>query len=118
MAGLEDLQARDLRRTACVRMAEAGAIGKQIASVTGHSIETTRQILETYIPTTVEMARGAIEKLESACRLLILLRSRANDGNPTDVGYNKPPDGPFGARISSSRVGCEALTNGAVEPTA
>lgn len=63
-AGLENLQARDLRRTACVRMAEAGATEKQIAAVTGHTIETTRQILETYIPTTVEMARGAITKLE------------------------------------------------------
>lgn len=68
MAELEELQARDLRRTACVRMAEAGATESQIAAVTGHTIETTRQILETYIPRTEEMARGAIEKLEARSR--------------------------------------------------
>lgn len=65
VADLEDLQARDLRRTACVRMAEAGATESQISAVTGHTIESTRQILETYIPRTEEMARGAIEKLEA-----------------------------------------------------
>ncbi len=63
---LSDLQARDLRRTACVRMSEAGCTEKQIASVTGHAIETTRQILETYIPTTSKHALAAIQKLEDA----------------------------------------------------
>jgi hypothetical protein len=65
MAGTTELQARDLRRTACVRMAEAGATEKQIAAVTGHSIEETRRILETYIPTTLEMAQAASAKLEA-----------------------------------------------------
>lgn len=64
MAEQEDLQACDLRRTACVRMAEAGATEKQIARVTRHSIDTTRRKLETYLPTSVELARVAIKKLE------------------------------------------------------
>ncbi len=66
MASLQNLQARDLRRTACVRLAEAGATEVQISSVTGHSIETTRQILETYIPRTIEMSRGAIARWEES----------------------------------------------------
>ena len=45
-----DAQARDLRRTAMLRMAEAGATVPQIASVSGHSIEATQRILETYLP--------------------------------------------------------------------
>lgn len=60
------LQARDLRRTACVRMAEAGATEAQISAVSGHTIETTRQILETYLPRTRAMAQGAITKWEEA----------------------------------------------------
>lgn len=63
-ANLEDLQARDLRRTAMVNMAEAGCTEIEIAAVSGHSIESTRQILETYVPRNVNMARSAITKLE------------------------------------------------------
>ena len=61
---LEHVQARDLRRTAIVMMGEAGATEVQIAAVSGHKIESTRQILETYLPRTGKMARGAIEKWE------------------------------------------------------
>ena len=64
-AGLRAFQMRDLRRTAMVRMAEAGAEIHQIAAVSGHSIETTKQILETYLPRTVEMGKAAIAKWES-----------------------------------------------------
>lgn len=63
-AGLTDLQMRDLRRTAMVRMGEAGAGIHQIAAVSGHSIEATKQILETYLPRTVKMARGAMDLWE------------------------------------------------------
>jgi integrase len=47
-AGLDGLglERTDLRRTAMVRMAEAGASDAQIAAVSGHSIEQTRRILE------------------------------------------------------------------------
>jgi integrase len=58
-----DAQARDLRRTAMVRMAEAGATTPQIASVSGHSIEATQQILETYLPRNRDLAEIAIGRL-------------------------------------------------------
>jgi integrase len=58
-----DAQARDLRRTAMLRMAEAGATTPQIASVSGHSIDQTQRILETYLPRTRELAQAAITKL-------------------------------------------------------
>ena len=64
--GVEHLQARDLRRTAIVLMGEAGATEAQIAAVSGHNIENTRQILETYLPRTVKMAEGAIRKWEQS----------------------------------------------------
>lgn len=64
-AGLGELQLRDLRRTAMVQMAEAGAELHQIAAVSGHGIERTKQILETYLPRTVEMGKAAIARWES-----------------------------------------------------
>ena len=67
-AGLGALQMRDLRRTAMVRMGEAGAEIHQIAAVSGHSIETTKSILETYLPRTVEMGKAAIARWESKIR--------------------------------------------------
>jgi integrase len=63
-AGLGHLQARDLRRTAVVRMGEAGATEAEISAITGHSIERTRQILETYLVRTLPMGRSAIAKWE------------------------------------------------------
>ena len=59
-----ELQARDLRRTAAVRLGEAGATAIEIAAVTGHSIERSREILETYVPRTEPMGRNAIAKWE------------------------------------------------------
>lgn len=64
-ADLGHLQMRDLRRTGMVRMAEAGAEIHQIAACSGHSIERTRQILETYLPRTLEMGKAAIAQWES-----------------------------------------------------
>jgi integrase len=58
-----DAQARDLRRTAMLRMAEAGATVPQIASVSGHSIEATQRILETYLPRNRDLAEIAIMRL-------------------------------------------------------
>ena len=65
-AGLDHLQARDLRRTAIVLMGEADCEEYQIAAVSGHSIENTRQILETYLPRTSKMADAAIRKWEQS----------------------------------------------------
>jgi integrase len=58
-----DAQARDLRRTAMLRMAEAGATTAQIASVSGHSIDSTQRILETYLPRNRDLAEIAITRL-------------------------------------------------------
>jgi integrase len=58
-----DAQARDLRRTAMIRMAEAGATTPQIASVSGHSIESTQKILDTYLPRNRDLAEIAISRL-------------------------------------------------------
>lgn len=61
-AGLQGrLQLRDLRRTAAVRMAEAGVPTPQIVAVTGHRIETGQGILETYIPRNAAMADKAVK---------------------------------------------------------
>ncbi len=63
-AGLDHLQARDLRRTAVVNLARAGATVPEIAAITGHSVHRTQWILETYLPRDIHMARAAIVKLE------------------------------------------------------
>ena len=63
-AELDHLQARDLRRTACVRLAEAGCTPLEIAAISGHSIEKTTQILETYVPRTEAMGRAAMDRWE------------------------------------------------------
>jgi integrase len=63
-AGVEGVQRRDLRRTAMVRMAEAGATTAQIAAVSGHTIDQTSRILDTYIPRRGEVAAGAIDAWE------------------------------------------------------
>lgn len=63
-AGLK-VQMRDLRRTAVVRMAEAGVDIKDIASVTGHKLSEVRSILEeVYWLGTAKQARRAIETWE------------------------------------------------------
>ena len=62
-AGLNELQFRDLRRTAAVRLSEAGATPQEVAAITGHTIDQTTKILETYIPRTQAMADAAIAKL-------------------------------------------------------
>ena len=54
----------DLRRTAAVWLAEAGCSVPEIAAITGHEIDRTARILETYCPRTSTMAVNAIAKLE------------------------------------------------------
>jgi integrase len=60
----DDLQFRDLRRTAVVRLAEAGCSVPEISAISGHSINRTAQILEVYCPRNTTMARNAIARLE------------------------------------------------------
>jgi integrase len=63
-AGLDHLQARDLRRTFVVNAARAGATVPEIAASTGHSINHTQAIFEHYLPRDVQMARAGIVKME------------------------------------------------------
>lgn len=59
-AELEGLQFRDLRRTAVVWLGELGIEDHLIAAITGHTLDETRKILETYMPRTTKMAGRAI----------------------------------------------------------
>ena len=65
-AGLPALQRRDLRRTSVVFMAQAGLTVGQISAITGHRIETTAAILNTYLPRRTEVALSGIEAWERA----------------------------------------------------
>ena len=65
-AGIEGKQRRDLRRTAVVRLAEAGATVPQIAAVTGWSIDDCQSIVDVYLPRRTEVALSAIELWEKA----------------------------------------------------
>jgi hypothetical protein len=62
----DELQPRDLRRTAMVRMNEAGAELRHIAAVSGHTISQTMKILETYLPATFKMAQSAVAAWEKS----------------------------------------------------
>lgn len=57
-----DAQARDLRRTAMVQMSLAGIPTQLIAAVSGHSIDATQKILDTYIPRSTALADEAIDR--------------------------------------------------------
>ncbi len=64
-AGLgSDVQFRDLRRTAVVRMAEAGSTIPEICAITGHSLTEATEILEVYLPRTRKMAENAADKVQ------------------------------------------------------
>lgn len=55
----------DLRRTGMVKMAELGVNDIMISAVSGHSLESTKRILETYLPRNYKMAKKAMETWES-----------------------------------------------------
>jgi hypothetical protein len=59
-----DRRFQDLRRTAVVRLAEAGCTVPEIASISGHDIDYCQRIIDTYLPRTRKLAAAAIEKLE------------------------------------------------------
>lgn len=67
-ADISSLQFRDLRRTAMVRLAEAGATTIEIAAISGHQIQTTQRILDVYIPRNAAMGKAGIIKLENRAR--------------------------------------------------
>lgn len=64
-AGLEQLNFHDLRGTAVTMLAEAGCTNAEIASITGHSLETVGKILARYLSLTRTLAENAIAKLET-----------------------------------------------------
>lgn len=64
-AGLADLNFHDLRGTAITRLAEAGCTTAQIASITGHNIDSVERMLEVYLSRTGSLARSAIATLEA-----------------------------------------------------
>jgi integrase len=64
-AGIKELQFRDLRRTAVVRLAEAGCTLFEVSAVTGHSVATCQNIIEDYFVATGPTAAAAIVKLEA-----------------------------------------------------
>jgi integrase len=61
-AGVTGLRFQDLRRTAMTRMGEASVTETEMAAVSGHSIDRSRQILQTYVITSTPMADSAIRK--------------------------------------------------------
>ncbi len=67
-AGIEGVRFQDLRRTAIVRLAEAGCTVPEIASISGHAIDYCQRIIDTYLPRTRELARAAVVKLENIRR--------------------------------------------------
>jgi hypothetical protein len=72
---LSALQFRDLRRTCVVRLGRLGLNDAQISAITGHQLETTKRILETYMPRDHVMAASAI--------VATLARPGKNVGIPT-----------------------------------
>jgi integrase len=65
-AGITDLTFHDLRGTAVVRLAIAGASVPQIAAVTGHSLKDVEAILDAhYLGRDIQLAEAAMLKLEA-----------------------------------------------------
>ena len=60
---VDGLQFRDLRRTAIVNMSRAGCTPQEIASVSGHSINTVAAMLRIYSPPDSTQARHAMNKV-------------------------------------------------------
>jgi integrase len=69
-AGIGGLTFHDLRGTAVVRLAIAGATVPQIAAVTGHSLKDVEAILDAhYLGRDIQLAEAAVLKLEARTKL-------------------------------------------------
>jgi integrase len=69
-AGIADLTFHDLRGTAVVRLAIAGATVPQIATFTGHSLNDVEAILDAhYLGRDIQLAEAAVLKLEARTKL-------------------------------------------------
>ncbi|MDO5648110.1 tyrosine-type recombinase/integrase [Paracoccus sp. (in: a-proteobacteria)] len=60
------LRFNDLRGTAVTLLAEAGCEVPQIASITGHTLQSATRILEKYLAMTPALSRAAIQAFESS----------------------------------------------------
>ena len=65
-AGLSHLRFHDLRGTAITRLANAGATTPEIASISGHSLQSVDNILKHYLVHTDKQASNAIDKIKLA----------------------------------------------------
>ncbi len=65
LAGLRKLHFHDVRGTAITRLSEAGATPQEVATITGHSLRTVHEILDSRRR---PLAEAAILKLENATR--------------------------------------------------
>jgi integrase len=61
----KEMQYRDFRRTGMVLWGMSGAQPQEIAAVSGHSIDKTSHILETYIPRNMIMAENGADQLQA-----------------------------------------------------
>ena len=69
-AGVSGLTFHDLRGTAVVRLAIAGATVPQIATFTGHSLKDVEAILDAhYLGPDIQLAEAAVLKLEARTKL-------------------------------------------------
>lgn len=69
-AGISELTFHDLRGTAVVRLAIAGATVPQIAAVTGHALKDVEAILDAhYLGRDIQLAEAAVLKLEARTKL-------------------------------------------------
>jgi integrase len=84
-AGLDGLQNRDLRRTAMVRLAEAGANVQGISAISGHAIDYCMRILETYIPRTFKMAEDAVRAFDAEERRLDAINAKLEEESLTEI---------------------------------
>jgi len=69
-AGIEGMQFRDLIRASVVRIAKQSIEVPDTAAITGHTLEAARQIMETYLPRTKEMAACEVTPMENYYRSL------------------------------------------------
>ena len=66
VAGISDRTRHDMRRTAVVRLAEAGCSNELIRQITGHSEKDIRTLINHYLGKQPTLALQAIELLETA----------------------------------------------------
>jgi integrase len=81
------LHFHDLRGTAVTSLSVAGATPQQIASVTGHTLQTVHQILERYLARTKELAEQAMSMFENSKRTKFA--NRLQTGDPAGTNANK-----------------------------